>query len=266
MADYESKNVQDLLNDLDDDKNVKRLVILNKRPQNMREIFEVEGVNSQNVSSLRKYNIGTWGEENGKKHHLHFYLVPKEYVNIEKIDQSIKVQDISDTDRDNNDTGINQWLRGQGNFNVTDVPTFTGIGGKQPKRKKKKIFLKQNGGGKPIPINEILEKHENIKRVYIFEDPNFPEKIDYFLNENKNEGDLNKIDGINDGINYDFFIGDTDTFNEDIIKERSKIATTQNFENRTEIDKWIQKKGVGVEVEAEAEIEAEKTLLGFPSE
>ena len=36
MADYESKNVQDLLNDLDDDKNVKRLVILNKRPQNMR--------------------------------------------------------------------------------------------------------------------------------------------------------------------------------------------------------------------------------------
>ena len=72
MADYESKNVQDLLNDLDDDKNVKRLVILNKRPQNMREIFEVEGVNSQNVSSLRKYKIGTWDEENGKKHHLHF--------------------------------------------------------------------------------------------------------------------------------------------------------------------------------------------------
>ena len=264
MDDYKSNNVQDLLNDLDNNKNVKKLVILNKRPQNMTEIFKYK---DKNGLIIPKYKIGKWRDNTNKDHYLHFYYVPENYVNIEKItkDETIKVQDISDPDRDDNTTGINLWLRGGPDFNLTDVPTFTGIGGKQPKRKKKNFFLKQKGG-KPTPINEILEKHENIKRVYIFEDPNFPEKIDYFLKENKNEGDLNKIDGINGGINYDFFIGDTDTFNEDIIKERSKIATTQNFENRTEIDKWIQKKGVGVEVEAEAEIEAEKTLLGFPSE
>ena len=53
---------------------------------------------------------------------------------------------------------------------------------------------------------------------------------------------------------------------EDIIKERSKIATTQNFENRTEIDKWIQKKGVEIEAKQKGGRVAEKTLLGFPSE
>ena len=65
----------------------------------------------------------------------------------------------------------------------------------------------------------ILKEYPKIERVYIFDDEKFPKKIDYFLKENKDEGDLHKINGIDGGIYYDFFIGDTDTLNEDIIKE-----------------------------------------------
>ena len=88
-----------------------------------------------------------------------------------------------------------------------------------------------------------------ISWVYADNGENFPKKIDYFLKENKDEGDLHKINGIDGGIYYDFFIGDTDTLNEDIIKESSKIATTK-LENRADIDEWIKK---SVEIEAEAE-------------
>ena len=151
---------------------------------------------------------------------------------------------------------------------------------KQQKRKKKNFF-KQNGGG-TIPINVILKEYPKIERVYIFDDEKFPKKIDYFLKENKDEGDLNKINGIDGGIYYDFFIGDTDTFNQDIIKKSSETENTRKFENRADIDQWI-KKSVETEAEAEeaeaeaekkraAEAEAEKeraarekTLLGFRS-
>ena len=156
MADYESKSVEELLRrDLKYNKNVERLVILKTRPQNMREIFKYK---DKNGLIIPEYKIGTWKDEKNKKHDLHFYLVPKNYVNIEKIDKKIQLRNIGDTDRGNEDTGINEWLSGKGQFNQRDVPTFSGFddsmigmmrGGKKVRKqqkRKKKIFLSRMAG------------------------------------------------------------------------------------------------------------------------
>ena len=156
MADYESKSVEELLRrDLKDNKNVERLVILKTRPQNMREIFEYK---DKNGLIIPEYKIGTWKDEEEKKHYLHFYLVPKNYVNMEKLDGRIKVRDIEDTERGDEGTGINEWLSGKGQFNQRDVPTFSGFddsmigmmrGGKKVRKqqkRKKKIFLSRRAG------------------------------------------------------------------------------------------------------------------------